>query len=197
MIHFKRSDEFQEWLYSLRSKPVHGRVLTRLDNARMGNFGDCENVGNGVSEMRIHYGPGYRVYFKRIGEVVYLLLIGGDKSTQKRDIERAKEIAEEFEKKECPMTQFKDFDIAEHLTTPEDMAEYLEASFEEDSGDGLLIRSALNNIARAQGMTQIARDAGLGRESLYKALSSTGNPEFATIMKVMKALGLKLHATAI
>jgi len=66
----------------------------------MGNFGDCENVGNGVSEMRIHYGPGYRVYFKRIGEVVYLLLIGGDKSTQKRDIERAKEIAEEFEKKE-------------------------------------------------------------------------------------------------
>ena len=95
------------------------------------------------------------------------------------------------------MTQFKDFDIAEHLTTPEDMAEYLEASFEEDSGDGLLIRSALNNIARAQGMTQVARDAGLGRESLYKALSSNGNPEFATIMKVMKALGLKLHATAI
>jgi putative addiction module killer protein len=100
MIHFKRSDEFQEWLYSLRSKPARGRVLTRLDNARMGNFGDCENVGNGVSEMRIHYGPGYRVYFKRVGEVVYLLLIGGDKSTQKRDIERAKEIADEFEKKE-------------------------------------------------------------------------------------------------
>lgn len=60
-----------------------------------------------------------------------------------------------------------------------------------------LIRTALNNIARAQGMTQVARDAGLGRESLYKALSTTGNPEFATIMKVMKALGLKLHATAV
>ncbi|CRM45935.1 MULTISPECIES: addiction module antidote protein [Pseudomonas] len=95
------------------------------------------------------------------------------------------------------MTQFNDFDIAEHLTTPQDIAGYLEASFEEDAGDGLLIRSALNNIARAQGMTQIARDAGLGRESLYKALSSTGNPEFATIMKVMKALGLRLRATAI
>ncbi|CRM45919.1 putative addiction module killer protein [Pseudomonas sp. 31 E 6] len=66
----------------------------------MGNFGDCENVGNGISEMRIHYGPGYRVYFKRVGELVYLLLTGGDKSTQKRDIERAKAIADEFERKE-------------------------------------------------------------------------------------------------
>lgn len=94
------------------------------------------------------------------------------------------------------MTEFTDFDVADYLKTPKDMAEYLEASFEEDSSDGLLIRSALN-IARAQGMTQIARDAGLGRESLYKALSATGNPEFATIMKVMKASGLKLHATAI
>ena len=54
MIHFKRSDDFQEWLDSSRAKPARGRVLTRLDNARMGNFGDCETVGNGVSEMRIH-----------------------------------------------------------------------------------------------------------------------------------------------
>ncbi|MNN99222.1 hypothetical protein D3C81_2188090 [compost metagenome] len=77
------------------------------------------------------------------------------------------------------------------------MAAYLDACFEEDAGDGVLIRAALNDIARAKGMTLVARDAGLGRESLYKALGSTGNPEFATIMKVMKALGLKLHATAI
>ncbi|MFC6300802.1 putative addiction module antidote protein [Pseudomonas sp. CCM 7893] len=92
---------------------------------------------------------------------------------------------------------FTRFDAANYLKTPEDMAAYLDACFEEDAGDGLLIRTALNDIARAQGMTQVARNAGLGRESLYKALSSTGNPEFATIMKVMKALGLKLHATAI
>ncbi|AMN78672.1 type II toxin-antitoxin system RelE/ParE family toxin [Pseudomonas azotoformans] len=96
MIRFKRSDEFQEWLDSSRSRPARGRVLTRLDNATRGNFGDCAPVGNGVSEMRIHYGPGYRVYFTRVDEVVYLLLIGGDKSTQKRDIQRAKEIADEF-----------------------------------------------------------------------------------------------------
>ncbi|MCF4997304.1 putative addiction module antidote protein [Pseudomonas syringae] len=77
------------------------------------------------------------------------------------------------------------------------MAAYLDACFDEDAGNGVLIRAALNDIARAQGMTQIARDAGLGRESLYKALSSTGNPEFASIIKVMKALGLRLHAMAL
>lgn len=91
-----------------------------------------------------------------------------------------------------PVTRF---DAAEYLKTPEDMVAYLEACFEEDTGDGKLIRAALNDIARARGMTQIARDTGLGRESLYKALGSQGNPEFATIIKVMKALGLKLHVS--
>jgi probable addiction module antidote protein len=91
--------------------------------------------------------------------------------------------------------QFTRFDAADFLKNPEEMAAYLDACFEEDDGDGVLIRAALSDIARAKGMTQIARDAGLGRESLYKALGSTGNPEFATIMKVMKALGLRLHAT--
>jgi probable addiction module antidote protein len=93
--------------------------------------------------------------------------------------------------------QFVRFDAADFLKTPAEMAAYLDACFEEDAGDGVLIRAALNDIARAQGMTRIARDAGLGRESLYKALSSSGNPEFATIMKVMKALGLRLHAIAV
>lgn len=90
--------------------------------------------------------------------------------------------------------QLNTFDTVDYLKTPEEMAAYLDACFEEDPGDGSLIRAALNDIARAQGMTQIARDTGLGRESLYKALGSQGNPEFATIIKVMKALGLKLHA---
>ncbi|MBK5413552.1 addiction module antidote protein [Pseudomonas sp. TH31] len=93
--------------------------------------------------------------------------------------------------------QFTRFDAAEFLKTPEEMAAYLDACFDEDADDGILIRAALNDIARAQGMTQVARDAGLGRESLYKASGSTGNPEFETIMKVMKALGLRLHAVAL
>ena len=85
------------------------------------------------------------------------------------------------------------WDPAEHLETEEDFAAYLEAAFE--VGDPSLIAAALGDIARAKGMAQIARDAGLGRESLYKALSPDGNPEFATIMKVVNALGFKLRAS--
>ncbi len=85
------------------------------------------------------------------------------------------------------------WDPAEHLETEADMAAYLEAALEE--GDPALVAAALGDIARAKGMTQLARETGLGRESLYKALSPSGNPEFATVMKVVAALGLKLHAT--
>ena len=85
------------------------------------------------------------------------------------------------------------WDPADHLQSREDMAAYLQAALEE--GDPALIATALGDIARAKGMTQVARDAGLGRESLYKALSPAGNPEFATILKVVKALGLVLHAS--
>ena len=88
------------------------------------------------------------------------------------------------------------FDTVGYLKSPEEMAAYLNACFEQDPGDGSLIRAALNDIARAQGMSQLSRDTGLGRESLYKALGSSGNPQFATVIKVIKALGLKLHASA-
>ena len=91
-----------------------------------------------------------------------------------------------------PKTLTSPWDPAEHLKTAEDMIAYLEAALEE--GDSTLVTAALGDIARAKGMTHIAREAGLGRESLYKALSPAGNPEFATILKVVAALGLQLHA---
>ncbi|MEO8856615.1 MAG: addiction module antidote protein [Burkholderiaceae bacterium] len=84
------------------------------------------------------------------------------------------------------------WDPSEHLQTEEDMAAYLEAALEE--GEPNLVAAALGDIARAKGMTQIAREAGLGRESLYKALSLDGNPALGTILKVVAALGLQLHA---
>jgi probable addiction module antidote protein len=94
------------------------------------------------------------------------------------------------------MTQteiFSRYDTAEYLKTDEDMQAYLEACMEEGGNDPAFIAKALGVIARARGMSQLARDAGLGRESLYKALSGEGNPEFATILKVINALGLSLR----
>ena len=88
------------------------------------------------------------------------------------------------------------YDVAEQLRTPEEMAAYLDAWLEEAPDDTAGITRALGDIARAKGMTQVAKDTGLSRESLYRALSADGNPSFATVLKVARALGLKLHAEA-
>lgn len=87
-----RTGEFDAWLDGLADERAKARIAVRILSAEKGNFGDCAPVGNGISEMRVHYGPGYRVYFARRGTVIYLLLCGGDKSTQARDIKRAKAI---------------------------------------------------------------------------------------------------------
>lgn len=86
------------------------------------------------------------------------------------------------------------YDVAKQLRTPAEMAAYLDAWLEEAPDDVAGITRALGDIARAKGMSQVARDAGLSRESLYKALSETGNPSFATVLKVARAVGVKLHA---
>ena len=88
-------------------------------------------------------------------------------------------------------------DVAEHLRTPEDMAAYLEAAIEEANGDAAFIAKALGDIARAKGMSQIACDTGLSRESLYKALSGERNPTLDTVLRVVDALGLKLRAEVV
>ena len=89
------------------------------------------------------------------------------------------------------------YDVAEHLRTPEEMAAYIEASIEEADGDAAFIAKALGDIARAKGMSQVASDAGLSRESLYKALSGGRNPTLDTVLRVVGALGLKLRAEAV
>jgi probable addiction module antidote protein len=100
---------------------------------------------------------------------------------------------------EAPLTidipeGFSRWDVVDSLKTEEDIAFYFEACLVDDPGDGSLVRAALGDIARARGMTRLARDTGLSREGLYQALSVKGNPEFSTVMKVIKALGLKLRA---
>lgn len=140
-----------------------------------------------------------------------MLLAGGDKSTQTQDIKTAIALAKNLY--ECHImaktterstakakakteakTKTVPYDVAEQLRTPEEMAAYLDAWFQEAPDDAAGIARALGDIARARGMTQVARDAGLSRESLYRALSEDGNPSFATILKVARALGVRLHA---
>jgi probable addiction module antidote protein len=94
----------------------------------------------------------------------------------------------------APGTKTVAYDVAEQLRTPEEMAAYLDAWLEDAPEDVAGITRALGDIARAKGMSQVARDAGLSRESLYKALSEDGNPSFATVLKVARALGVKFHA---
>lgn len=90
MIEVRQTDEFSEWLQSLRDERAKARIQIRIERLATGNPGDVQAVGEGVSELRINYGPGYRVYFKREGNQIVLLLCGGDKSTQAADIKRAK-----------------------------------------------------------------------------------------------------------
>ena len=88
-----RTDEFDSWLAGLKDHRAKARILARIRSAGLGNLGDVESVGEGVREMRIHFGPGYRLYFTQRSKVLFLLLLGGSKSTQKRDIARAKTLA--------------------------------------------------------------------------------------------------------
>jgi putative addiction module killer protein len=98
MNSFLRTGEFDSWLTGLKDNIGKARIVHRLRAAELGNFGDCEPVGEGISEMRVHFGPGYRVYFTRRGDVIYWLLLGGDKTTQKRDIKRAKQLLKTLDK---------------------------------------------------------------------------------------------------
>lgn len=97
MIRVRQTETFRDWLADLRDRKAAARVTARIGRLSMGNPGDVKAVGGGVSELRIDYGPGYRLYFRRVGQEIVLLLCGGDKSTQDRDIKRAKAMAPDSE----------------------------------------------------------------------------------------------------
>jgi putative addiction module killer protein len=97
MIEIRRTPEFLDFLAGLRDVRARTMIVSRLDRLSQGNPGDVAPVGEGVSELRLHYGPGYRVYYVRRGEVLIVVLCGGDKSSQDRDVKRAKELARNLE----------------------------------------------------------------------------------------------------
>lgn len=95
MFQIQQTDVFADWLARLKDAKAKARILARLESVTHGNLGDTKVVGGGVRELRVHVGPGYRIYFAQVGQIVLLLLCAGDKSTQKRDIERAKRLLRE------------------------------------------------------------------------------------------------------
>ncbi|MFA7645628.1 MAG: type II toxin-antitoxin system RelE/ParE family toxin [Phenylobacterium sp.] len=98
MVEVRQTEPFREWLENLRDRKAAAKIAARLARLELGNFGDAEPVGEGVTELRIHFGPGYRVYVVQRGQILVVVLCGGDKSSQDRDIKRAKEMARELEK---------------------------------------------------------------------------------------------------
>lgn len=165
-----RSSDFDASLSHLADQKAKARILARLTSAALGSFGDCESVGEAVSEMRIHVGAGYRVYYTRTGSTIYVLLVGGAKATQSKDIGKAKQIARDLERGKRKMkmkkTTYKPFDAAAYLDNDAVIAEYLSAAAEDPNPEVFV--AALGDVAKARGMAQIAKDARLGRESLYK-----------------------------
>jgi len=97
MYQLQQTDTFVKWLTGLKDKKAKARLIARLDSAKLGNLGDCKSVGGGIREMRIHVGAGYRIYFAQRRNVVLLLLCGGSKANQSRDIERARRLLSQIE----------------------------------------------------------------------------------------------------
>ena len=93
MIEIRQTGEYADWFEGLRDREARARILVRIRRVSLGNLGDVKPVGEGVSELRVAYGPGYRIYLKQQGDTLVVLLAGGDKSSQKRDVERAKLLA--------------------------------------------------------------------------------------------------------
>jgi putative addiction module killer protein len=100
MIEFRQTETFQKWRIHLKDERIRALIASRLDRLAFGNAGDVKPVGHGISELRIDYGPGYRIYFQRRGNTIIILLCGGDKSTQAKDIQTAKRLAAEWSKED-------------------------------------------------------------------------------------------------
>src|SRR5260363_290828 len=152
MIEVRQTERYVSWFKGLRDRQAQNRINIRIRRLSLGNLGDVKPVGEGVSELRINYGPGYRVYFVQKGPALVILIAGGDKRTQDKDIKTALKLAQELEEIKMAKVKTHRWDAAEYLETEEDMAAYLEAALED--GNPQLIAAALGDIATARFATE-------------------------------------------
>lgn len=185
MFELSSTDEFTVWLEQV-DREVRKRVLVRLARAEMGNLGDHKLFGP-IGEMRIDFGPGYRVYFTKREQRIIVLLCGGDKKTQRRDIARATLMAAEVQ---VAALVTRPFSIADHL---DDEGQSFMLDDAIAANDPAYLAHAIGTIARARGgLLTLERRTGIKRQTLAKSFGPDGNPTLATLLPVLKALGLKL-----
>lgn len=190
-------DVFGEWLARLKDARAQAKIIIRLDRVAAGNFADCKTMGGGVSELRIDWGPGYRVYYATIGKSSVLLLTGGDKAQTIGRHRKGGRLSAGLQRKDQKSMKRKtsishdEAVIRELRNNPRFAVEYLKAALEED-GEPQVMLIALRRVVQAHGIAKVAKTAGVERESLYRALSKRGNPRLSTLAAVTKAVGLRL-----
>jgi putative addiction module killer protein/probable addiction module antidote protein len=189
MFEVFQTEVYAKWERNLSDSIARAAITARLARLAAGLPGDTQSVGDGVSELRVHYGPGYRVYFHKRGTRIIVLLCGGDKGSQRRDIAKAKELARTWELWDMS-EKLIPYDPAEGLTTPEAVEYFVNDAL--DSADAAYIAHAIGIAARAKGMTRIADETGLAREALYRSFSEDGNPSLKSTIAVLKSLGFVL-----
>ena len=189
MLEILKTDAFEIWFGALKDRRAKGRILMRLRRMELGNPGVVAPVGMGMSEMNIDYGPGYRIYFKQVGVEAFLILSVATShlrcamfDTQSVWLVRRSEMAVATSK----------WDVVDYLESEEAIAGYLEAVFED--GDPHLIAAALGDVARAMGISVLAERTGLPGDHLLSSLCAEETPDFAMILKLVEALGLRLEA---
>ncbi len=192
-------DVFGEWLAKLKDVRAQAKIIIRLDRVAVGNFADCKPLRGGLCELRIDWGPGYRVYYAMLGKSCVLLLVGGDKTGLRHregaHLSRRPQREGQKDMKRKASISHDEAVIRELRDNPRFAVEYLKAALEQDSEPRVLL-IALRRVVQARGIAKVAKTAGVERESLYRALSKHGNPRLSTLAAVTKAVGLRLTVEA-
>ena len=167
-----------------------------VHDATASEFGDHKGVGKGVSELRIDCGPVYHVYYGLDGEKLVILLVGGTKERQPRDMETAQTCGMTYQAGEAKMP-VKEHRASDYLSPPQDIVAYLNAAIEEFEGEPRLLMTAFRNVAAAQvGVSEVARRADIDRVRLSRALSGNRDPRLGMVTKIASAYGVRLRSVA-